>query len=215
MHSNLELKLGALLIVGSMLLLGTAPLWAQAAPPPLPTRPLPTATSSSTPIPTLTPTVTVTPAPESAPAQPAQSSAIVLEARSTADLAWANLWTVVEYQTADGAWQAVEGWQGTFDTVAAGAGYKTWDVPSSLFGQGPFRWQVETERNGLTLATSQPFTLPDRAGVRFVVVVTLPAVPVQPVLLPASGGSMGWVGVLVLFVGVAFVWRIRTSLSRR
>jgi len=197
-----------------MLFLGTAPLWAQAAPPPLPTRPLPTATPTPTPTPTLTPTTTVTPSPQPAAPETAQGSAIVLEARSTADLAWAKLWTVVEQQTEDGVWQAVEGWQGAFDSVDAGVGYKTWDVPPGLFGQGPFRWRVEAERNGLLLATSQSFTLPERAGVRLVVPVTLPAAPVQPALLPESGASMGWIGLLVVLVGAVFVWRMRTNPSR-
>jgi hypothetical protein len=138
-----------------------------------------------------------------------------LEAQSTADLQWANLWTVIEQQTEDGAWRAIEGWQGGFDTVAAGVGYKTWDVPSSLFGQGPFRWRVDTERNGQTLATSQPFTLPDRAGVRLTVVMTLSAVPVQPILLPVSGASMGWLGIAVALMSLPFLWWMRTSFKRR
>jgi hypothetical protein len=211
MHSKLHSKLGLLLIVGGMLLVGMVPPWAQAAPPPLPTRPLPTAT----PTPTLTPTATFTPAPESVPSQPAQSSAIILEAQSTADLQWANLWTVIEQQTEDGAWRAIEGWQGGFDTVVAAVGYKTWDVPPSLFGQGPFRWRVDTAQNGQTLATSQPFTLPDRVGVRLTVVVTLPAVPVQPILLPASGASVGRLGLFVLLVSLMFWGCMRKSVKHR
>jgi len=208
MHHNLLFKLGVLLIIAGILFLGTAPLWTQAAPPPLPTRPLPTATPTLILTPTVVPPETGTPSPESVPAQPAQSSAIVLEARSTAALAWANLWTVVEQQTEDGAWQAVEGWQGTFDTVVADVGYKTWDVPPGLFGQGPFRWRVDAEQNGSTLATSDPFTLPERAGVRLVVTVTLPATSAQPILLPATGAAMGWLGVFVLFVSVLFIWQL-------
>jgi hypothetical protein len=138
-----------------------------------------------------------------------------LEAQSTADLQWVNLWTVVEQQTEDGSWRAIEGWQGAFDNVVAAVGYKTWDVPSSLFGQGPFRWRVDTERNGQMLATSQPFTLPDRAGVRLTVVVTLPAVPVQPILLPASGAFMGWLGIPVLLVSLLFWGCMRGSAKRR
>jgi hypothetical protein len=216
MHSKLHLKLGGLLIVGGMLLLGMVPPWAQAAPPLLPTRPLPTATP--------TPTASVTPTPPSAPTitppQPAapettQSSAIILEAQSTADLQWANLWTVIEQQTADGAWQVIEGWQGAFDSVVAAVGYKTWDVPPSLFGQGPFRWRVDTERSGQTLATSQPFTLPDRAGVRLTVVVTLSAVPVQPILLPVSGVSVSWFAIVIPFTGMLLLWCLRTGFKRR
>ena len=209
MHSKLHMRLGLLLIVGGMVLLGMVPPWAKAAPPPLPTRPLPTAT------PTPTPTATVTPVPETVPSQPAQSSAIILEAQSTADLVWANLWTVIEQQTEDGAWRVVEGWQGAFDTVTADAGYKTWDVPPSLFGQGPFRWRVDAERNGQMLARSQPFTLPDRAGVRLTVVVTLPAAPGQPILLPASGASMGWLGIAIALMSLPFLWWMRTSFKRR
>ncbi|MEJ5311577.1 MAG: hypothetical protein WHX52_17595 [Anaerolineae bacterium] len=211
MYSKLHLKLGGLLIVGLALLLGTSPLWAQVAPPPLPTRPLPTATPTPILTPTLVPPETGTP--ESVPAQSAQSSAIVLEARFTANLVWANLWTVIERQTENGVWQAVEGWQGTFDTVAADVGYKTWGVPSSLFGQGPFRWRVATARDGSTLATSQPFTLPERAGVRFVVVVTLPSTS-QPILLPATGASTGWVGVLLVLVSLLLVWRLRNGSNK-
>jgi hypothetical protein len=209
MYSKLHLRLGVLLIVGGMLLLGMVPPWVQAAPPLLPTRPLPTAT------PTPTPIVTITPSPEPVPSQPAQSSAIILEAQSTADLEWANLWTVIEQQTEDGAWQALEGWQGGFDTVVAAVGYKTWSVPPSLFGQGPFRWRVDTERNGQTLATSQPFTLPDRAGVRLTVVVTLPAAPVQPILLPVSGASVSWLAIVILLMSLPFLWCMRTNLKRR
>lgn len=211
MHSKLHLRLGVLLIVGGMLFIGMVPPWAQAAPPPLPTRPLPTAT----PTPTLTPTATVTPAPESVPSQPAQSSAIILEAQSAAALEWANLWTVIEQQTGDGAWHAVEGWRGVFDSVVAAVGYKTWDVPPSLFGQGPFRWRVDAERNGQTLATSQPFTLPDRAGVRLTVAVTLPAALVQPILLPASGASVSWLGIVIPLMSLLFLWCLRTSFKRR
>ena len=211
MHSKLHSKLGLLLIVGGMLLIGMVPPWAQAAPPPLPTRPLPTAT----PTPTLTPTATVTPAPESVPSQPEQSSAIILEAQSTADLVWANLWTVIEQQTEDGAWRVVEGWQGAFDTVTADAGYKTWDVPPSLFGQGPFRWRVDAERNGQMLATSQPFTLPDREDVRLAVVVTLPAAPVQPILLPVSGAAVNWFAIVVPLMSLPLLWCLRTIFKRR
>jgi len=131
---KIHLKLWMVLFIGGFLFLGMLPIWVQAAPPPLPTRPIPTNTPTPTPTPTAIPTATVTPVPE-----PAQSSSIILQARSTAALEWPKLWTVVEWQDGDGAWQDVEGWQGPFDQVDAAGGHKTWSIPPTLFSRGPFR----------------------------------------------------------------------------
>jgi len=181
-----------------------APLWTQAAPPPLPTRPLPTYTPS--PIPSPTPTIT--------PALASQSSSIILNAQSAAALEWDQLWTAVEWQTEDGGWQTVEGWQGAFDSIDTAGGRKTWSVPPTLFGRGPFRWRVDAAQNGPLLAASQPFNLPERAGVRQVITLTLPAAPAQPILLPTTGDSIGWLGATCLILGLPLLWQIPKRLKR-
>ncbi len=209
MH-KLHLKLWFVLFIGGLLFVGMLPIWVQAAPPPLPTRPIPTDTPTPTPMPTATPTATLTPI-----AEPSQSSSIVLEAQSTTPLEWDRLWTVIEWQDGDGAWQPVEGWQGPFDAVDAARGHKTWSIPPTLFGRGPFRWRVDTARNGLTLATSQSFTLPERAGVRLTIELTLPAAPSQPVLLPMTGSSLGWLAAVILMASLLCLWWLPKSSKHR
>lgn len=207
---KLYLKLSFVLFIGGLLFVGMLPIWVQAAPPPLPTRPIPTDTPTPTPTPTTPPTATLTPIPEAA-----QSSSIVLEAQSTASLEWNRLWTMVEWQDGDGAWQLVEGWQGPFDEVDAAGGHKTWSIPPTLFGRGPFRWRVDTAQNGLTLATSQSFTLPNRVGVRLTIEMTLPAAPAQPVLLPMTGSALGWPAVIILMASLFCLWRAWKSPEHR
>jgi len=170
------------------------PVLVEAAPPPLPTRPLPTATATPTPTPTLTPTITLTPESESL-----QSSTIVLQAQSTTVVDWRSLWTAVEWQDVDGTWRLVEGWQGAFDTIKEEVGYKTWSVPPPLFEQGPFRWVIYAQSGGAVLAISEPFEMPDSAGQTITINIAFD-VTLAPALLPVSGGAE-W-GKLAVFGGL-------------
>ena len=67
----------------------------------------------------------------------------------------AGVWSVVQWQDANGDWQNVEGWQGVVDN-----GYRRWWVAAKDFGKGPFRWVVFNSPGGLLIATSNPFNLP-------------------------------------------------------
>jgi hypothetical protein len=69
-----------------------------------------------------------------------------------------------------GGWHDIEGWQGTLDE----GDQKKWWLAPNLFGKGPFRWLVyqSTERDEL-LATSESFYLPDFAGKKVWVEVSL------------------------------------------
>ncbi len=54
--------------------------------------------------------------------KPPAGAQIILRAAFSPDwpwnqVDWQDLWTVVEWQNAEGAWYAVEGWQGTLDRV--------------------------------------------------------------------------------------------------
>jgi hypothetical protein len=91
---------------------------------------------------------------------------------------WQDLWTVVQWQDARGAWHGVEGWQGTLDDVVSGeggaiVGRKGWWVAQADLGKGPFRWIVSRGKGGQTLATSPPFYLPGTNGVGVTVQVSL------------------------------------------
>lgn len=82
---------------------------------------------------------------------------------------WQELWIVVQWQDARGAWHDVEGWRGELDEVVTGedgevVGHKTWWVAKPDLGTGPFRWLVYEGRQGRRLATSVPFDLPDTKG---------------------------------------------------
>jgi len=91
---------------------------------------------------------------------------------SSMGIAWQQLWTVVQWQDEKGAWHDVDGWQGGLDAVTEDVGEKSWWLPGSLFGKGPFRWLVLASRGGQLLAVSEPFDLPDeRNGLRTVTVV--------------------------------------------
>jgi hypothetical protein len=76
---------------------------------------------------------------------------------------WQGLWTVVQWQDAQGKWHDVEGWRGALDMMQDGAGRKTWWLASSLFGQGPFRWLVAPVKGDSSLTISEPFYLPRTA----------------------------------------------------
>jgi hypothetical protein len=91
---------------------------------------------------------------------------------------WQDLWTVVEWQSAEGAWYAVAGWQGTLDRVGVEengdiVGEKVWWVYQPNLGQGPFRWLVYEGRDGRLIAASDPFHLPEFVNQRDVVEVSL------------------------------------------
>jgi len=198
-------RLVFVLFVGGLLFLIALPMWVQAAPPALPTRPIPTAT----PIPTLTATLPIT-----SLVPPPESSLIVLVARSeaaTTAATWRSIWTVVEWQDDDGAWQVVAGWQATLDAVTDSGGRKTWSVPPSLFGRGPFRWGVMPQRGGLALAYSEPFNLPAQAGETLEISVTIAVMP-RPILLPMTGATWSWGSV---FLGLALLVVLGGLVKRR
>lgn len=170
------------------------PMLVQAAPPSLPPRPTPTPT----------------PMPASA-----GSSNIMLRVHSNGAYDLTSLWTLVEWQHIDGTWRSVDGWKGTFDTVENVVGHKIWSVPFSLFGKGPFRWQVYDVQSGMPLATSEAFDLPAKADLTLTVDVTLGEMPAIP-LLPMSGGIglsvSGLVaGLLLLCGGMMLVMRRRST----
>jgi hypothetical protein len=79
-----------------------------------------------------------------------------------------GLWTLIQWQDAQGQWHDVDGWQGTVD----GTSQIWWVAPRDL-GKGPFRWQIYQSRGGPLLATSEAFSLPRRTGETVRVDVTL------------------------------------------
>ena len=134
------------------------PAWVRAAPLDLPPRPV-------TPTPTASPTAQPTPGPRRA----AQTRGALVELRvqfPDVELAahWQRLWTVVQWQDAQGKWHDVEGWRGALDGMQGGAGRKVWWLADNLFGGGPFRWLVFQEKDGKLLAGSEVFFLPQAAG---------------------------------------------------
>ena len=81
----------------------------------------------------------------------------------------AGLWTIVQWQDSANGWHDIEGWQGTLDE-----GYKkVWWVAPAIFGEGPFHWTVYQSQGGQLLATSDSFYLPDAAGKKVRVGMTL------------------------------------------
>ena len=147
------LMLSALCVVCMLLaiagLLGPLPAAAWAD---LPPRPMP-----------VTPTSTPSPKPQ----EPAGAwiELRVQQPDNDLPLFWQQLWTTVQWQDIQGRWHVVEGWRGTPDEVANGVGTKVWWVAQADFGTGPFRWVVHQEQGGEHLAASDPFTLPQAAGV--------------------------------------------------
>jgi len=71
-----------------------------------------------------------------------------------------GLWTKVQWQDGWGDWHDVEGWQGTLDTPDE----KVWWVAPKDFGGGPYRWAIYASRDGPSLGASDPFYLPEAAG---------------------------------------------------
>jgi hypothetical protein len=92
---------------------------------------------------------------------------------------WQDLWTVVQWQDALGEWHAVEGWQGSLDTIKIGkdgtvVGLKTWWLGYENLGQGPVRWQVFESHGGQLLTSSDTFHLPAASKTTLEVNVLLP-----------------------------------------
>ncbi len=142
---NRTLVLWITLIVGVSLFLALAMGSASsfAAPSALPIRPTP---ASYTPTPTPTPLALPRHTLES------MGSYIALHVTPAAT----NMWSVVEWQDERGDWHVVVGWQGTLEVD----GTKIWWLPGTLFGAGPFRWQLYAQKGGERLATSDVFYLP-------------------------------------------------------
>ncbi len=82
---------------------------------------------------------------------------------------WQELWTVIEWQDDEGAWRAVERWQGDLDDVSISDGNlvwgkKMWWVADGDLGKGTFRWVIYRNRGDRVLGRSEPFYLPDSAN---------------------------------------------------
>ncbi|HQE93732.1 MAG TPA: hypothetical protein PLH19_02460 [Anaerolineae bacterium] len=144
----------------------------------LPTPPIPTWTRVAPPTftlasatPTTLPTITPWP-PSTITSRPGALIWLRVQSETTVPLP-ATLWTVVQWQDAQGDWHDVEGWRGTLDEVAKNEGRKVWWLPADLFGAGPFRWVVYAPHGGAMLAISPAFYLPTATGQRTMVTVTL------------------------------------------
>ena len=142
-------------IAGALLLVALLPALTQPALADLPPRP--------------------TPQPASAP-KPAPTGGLIelyVQFPETPSYQWQELWTVVQWQDEWGYWRTVEGWQGSLDDVAEGAGTKTWWVGKTALGGGPFRWRVYRSAGGWLLAQSGEFDLPPAVGETVTVEVSL------------------------------------------
>ena len=107
--------------------------------------------------------------PTSTPAKPEVPAGAWIELRVypppvDPSFTWQELWTVVQWQDINGGWHDVEGWRGTPDRIAEGAGLKTWWVAEKDFGTGPFRWVVRHGQHGEYPTASETFTLPSAIG---------------------------------------------------
>ena len=117
-----------------------------------------------------------TPQPTSAVPKPAPTGGLIelhVQFPEAISYQWQELWTVVQWQDEWGYWRDVAGWQGTLDSVAEGAGAKTWWVAEEDLGGGPFRWRVYRSAGGWLLVQSDEFYLPTRKGQAVAVAVTL------------------------------------------
>jgi hypothetical protein len=116
--------------------------------------------------------------PTSTPTGPEEPAGAWIELRAypppgDPSFTWQELWTVVQWQDINDGWHDVEGWRGTPDRVAEGAGSKVWWVAQKDFGTGPFRWIVHLGQGSEHLVQSDPFTLPDAAGAILTIEVQL------------------------------------------
>jgi hypothetical protein len=130
-----------------VILLGVAmlPSLSLAAPEALPIRPTPFS-ATATPSPTPTPVEYKRSAPES-------TGAFI---RLAVQPPMPGLWTALQWQDAPGAWYLIEGWQGPLERD----GTRSWWVPGTLFGYGPFRWVIYDKPGGEVIGVSAPFYLP-------------------------------------------------------
>jgi hypothetical protein len=127
-----------------------------------------------------------TPTPAPPPARPSPNATIELVASNAPASAQAG----VQWQTANGDWQNVAGWQGPLDQ----AGQQRWWVDPKDFNTGPFRWVVYTPGNSAVWGISVPFYLPRATGETQTVSVSAPRLPTVPA---ASGWRFALVPELV------------------
>lgn len=156
-------------IICSLAIIVLVPSLVRAAPATLPPRPIaqPTAELPDRPNPEASPDAV----PVSLPTGGLIRLQLQLPSETLARVgSWQSLWTVVQWQDAEGSWHDVEGWQGTFDdfraetTQGIARGQKLWWVAPADLGTGPFRWLVQQEPDDEQLAVSAPFHLPDAGG---------------------------------------------------
>ncbi len=98
------------------------------------------------------PTPVLTPTPTAVPLHDARQGG-VLELH--VQPAQANVWTIIQWQAANGQWYDVNGWQGTLNDTT-----QSWWVAPADLGKGPFRWLVYQSRGGKLLGESKSFSLP-------------------------------------------------------
>jgi hypothetical protein len=89
-------------------------------------------------------------------------TAIVLNVTPAQD----DLWSVVQWQDAQGDWQDIAGWSGWVVD-----GRTIWWAEEKDWGKGPFRWVVYETKEGSLMATSEHFTLPETRQAPLVVTV--------------------------------------------
>ena len=106
----------------------------------------------------LPPRPTVAPTP-----RPDKGGQIELQVEGAA----ADVWTLVQWQDAEGDWHDVDGWQGSLDDGRS----KTWWVGEAHLGSGPFRWVVLGENNLTEI--SEPFDLPALPDEKVIVTISL------------------------------------------
>jgi hypothetical protein len=165
-------------IICTLAIIVLVPSLANAAPIPLPPRPIvqPTAELPDRPTPDATA--------EPVPASLSTGSLIRLQLQLPSETlsrvdSWQMLWTVVQWQDPEGSWHDVEGWQGTFDDFTddtkqrVAEGQKLWWVAPGDLGTGPFRWLIKQSHDGEHLAISAPFQLPDTDGTLLPVEVSI------------------------------------------
>ena len=141
------IKTRTIMLVGILMAAVLLPLAVYAAPPPPPPPPPPDEPASAS-----------KPAPEGGQIN------LRVQFPEAISYQWQELWTVVQWQDEWGYWRTVEGWQGTLDSVAEGAGAKTWWVAEEDLGGGPFRWRVYRSAGGWLLVQSDEFYLPGAVG---------------------------------------------------
>lgn len=139
-------------LVSVLLWVGMLPSLSLAAPSALPIRPTPfSATATPTP-----PSPTATPFEYKQAVSEATGAFIELRVQPPLS----GLWTAVQWRDASGIWYTIEGWQGALESD----GTKTWWLPGTLFGYGPFRWVVYDEPGGDIISISESFYLPRSAN---------------------------------------------------